>query len=456
MLLEIQEKIKNLSADYGEIHFEVYTTNRISYSKDNIEAVQTSKTSAGNVRALVKGGWGFASFNDMDFDKSIRYALENAKLVSSQKKDKISTIILNNKPVIDSIKTGFEISPASYTLEQKNDLVRRYNEGLKHPGIASTRVTYTDWTVQKYFFNTEGAAIDQTKTFTGVSYGAMAKDGTNVQQAFESIGQYGGMELVINLENKVETVKKRALDLLKASKIESGQYQVLLDPNLAGVFAHEAFGHLSEADFLYENPRMQDVMVLGREFGPEILNIIDDGGIVNLAGYTPYDDEGIKAEKSYLIRNGRLSARLHSRETAAKMNEGVSGNARAVSPAFQPIVRMTNTYIDNGVRSFQELLSSIKDGIYAVDYLGGMTNLEMFTFSAGYAYRIRNGEIKELLRDVVLSGNVFSTLGNITAVGNDIKHHGGLGGCGKAGQSGLPVSTGSPHIIIKDVLIGGV
>jgi TldD protein len=264
------------------------------------------------------------------------------------------------------------------------------------------------------------------------------------------------MELVLDRDNEVELVKKRAMDLLKSKKVESGTYTVLLNPNLAGVFAHEAFGHLSESDFIYENPKMQTVMVLGREFGPPFLNIIDDGSVAGLAGYTPYDDEGIKTGRNYLIMNGLLNSRLHSRETAGKMDENITGNARAVSPAYQPIVRMTNTFIDKGDYEFADLLASIDDGIYAVDYLGGMTNLEMFTFSSAYAYRIKNGKIGELIRDAVLTGNVFSTLHNITKIGKDLTHHGGLGGCGKGGQGGLPVSTGSPHIVIKDVMIGGV
>jgi TldD protein len=455
MFDQMKDKISNLQADYGEIHAETYTSTRVVYSNNNIEAIQTSKTSSGNVRALYRGGWGFASFNDFNLDKSIVSALDNAKLVSKSRDDK-SGIYLSGKPVQADIKTAYGISPDSMTLEQKNDLARKYNEGLKHPKIASTKVTYLDYRTERLFVNTLGSAIRQVKVFTGVSYGAMAKDGTTVQQAFESVGQHGGMELVLGREEKVERVKKRAIDLLTAKKIESGQFTVLLDPNLAGVFSHEAFGHLSESDFLYENPRMQDVMKIGKEFGPDFLNIIDDGGAKDLAGYTPYDDEGIPANKTYLIKNGKLHSRLHSRETAEKMGESPTGNARCVSPAFQPIVRMTNTYIDKGDRDFNQLVSSIEDGIYAIDYLGGMTNLEMFTFSAGYAFRIKNGKIGELIRDVVLSGNVFSTLHNITAIGNDIQHHGGLGGCGKGGQSGLPVGTGSPHIIIKDVLVGGV
>jgi TldD protein len=114
---------------------------------------------------------------------------------------------------------------------------------------------------------------------------------------------------------------------------------------------------------------------------------------------------------------------------------------------------MTNTYIEPGTLSFEDIISDIKEGIYAKDWYGGTTSLEMFTFSAGEAYMIRNGKIAELLRPVVLSGNVFVTLGNIDAVGNDLQMN--QGGCGKGGQSPLPVSNGSPHIRIRRCLIGG-
>ncbi len=450
----IKEKLKTIPADFVEFHFEENLTTKVIYTMQNIEQVQTSKTSSGNVRVFYKGGWGFSSFNEKDIDKSIEEALENAKLVSKHLVKKIN--ILKYPPVTEKIKTSYKIDPLTINIEEKNELVKKYNDILKAEKIASTKVTYTDWMVKKYYINSEGSHIEQEKKFCGISFGAMAKDGTNVQQAFESIGTYGGWELVINLEEKVEEIKKRAIDLLKAKKIESGKYLVLLNPLLAGVFAHEAFGHLSEADFISENPRMKKVMKIGRVFGPEFLNIIDDGSLEGLAGYTPYDDEGIKAKKTYLIKNGRLHSRLHSRETAALMDEEPNGHARALTPLYQPIVRMTNTYIDKGESSFEKMLESIDDGIYALDYLGGMTNLEMFTFSSGYAYRIKNGKKVELLRDVNLSGNVFTTLKNIIAIGNDLEHHGGLGGCGKNGQSGLPVSTGSPHILVKDVLIGGI
>ena len=116
---------------------------------------------------------------------------------------------------------------------------------------------------------------------------------------------------------------------------------------------------------------------------------------------------------------------------------------------------MTNTYIENGDIAFKDLLSGIKKGIYVKDYYGGMTTFEMFTFSAGEGFMIRDGEIAEPVKDVVLSGNLFTTLLNIEGIGNDLKMIESAGGCGKSGQSPLPVSFGSPHLRIKKVVVGG-
>ena len=148
-----------------------------------------------------------------------------------------------------------------------------------------------------------------------------------------------------------------------------------------------------------------------------------------------------------------MVGRLHSRETAGKMGERVTGNARALDYRFPPIVRMTNTYIERGEMSFNDLIADIDEGVYARNWFGGTTSMEMFTFSAGEAYMIRNGKVAELLRPVKLTGNLFTTLMNIDALGNDMDFNQG-GGCGKAGQMPLPVSNGSPHIRIRDVVVG--
>ena len=146
--------------------------------------------------------------------------------------------------------------------------------------------------------------------------------------------------------------------------------------------------------------------------------------------------------------------RLHSRETAARMGEKPTGNARAVNYRYAPIVRMTNTYIVPGTATFNDLIADIKDGVYAKNWYGGTTSMEMFTFSAGEAYRIQNGQIGEMVRPVTLSGNVFQTLENLDGIAGDLAMNEG-GGCGKGGQSPLPVANGSPHIRIQNCLVGG-
>ncbi|HQG42951.1 MAG TPA: TldD/PmbA family protein, partial [Spirochaetota bacterium] len=193
---------------------------------------------------------------------------------------------------------------------------------------------------------------------------------------------------------------------------------------------------------------------IGRRFGPECLQVIDDGSLP-YTGYIPIDDEGIQPQKTYLIKDGILTGRLHSRETAKKMGEQPTGNARAISCGAHPIVRMTNTYIDNGTATADELFDRLGNGLYVAGALGGQTNLEMFTFTPAYAYEVKRGKKTRLLRDCMLSGNVFMTLMNIDSIADDCTMFGGLGGCGKQGQAPLPVSSGGPHLLIKNVLIGG-
>jgi TldD protein len=251
-----------------------------------------------------------------------------------------------------------------------------------------------------------------------------------------------------------QAAAQRAIDLLSAETVVGGQYPVVLDRVLAGVFIHEAFGHLSESDFVYDHPKAQKMMVLGRRFGQDILTVFDDGSLPGLRGTHKYDDEGTPTGRSELIKDGILVGRLHSRETAAKMGEPPTGNARATGYRYAPIVRMTNTAIEGGDISFGDMIGDIKLGVYACEAYGGQTALENFSFSSGYAYMIRDGQIAEMVKDVILAGNLFTTLMNIDAIGNDFEWLQLGGRCGK-GQGGLPVAMGAPHIRIQNVVIGG-
>ncbi|MFC1528828.1 TldD/PmbA family protein [Candidatus Latescibacterota bacterium] len=447
----MKKAIGGLDTDYAEIRIERAATTSLSYLGPVLEDVGTAYTLGGCVRVCVKGGWGFASFNRVeDAAQSALAARDMALLTAGD-----GTVLAETEPVAAIVKNPVTIDPSSVSLEEKRNLLSKYNGlMLAEKEIATTNSIYRDVKKSVWLHTSEGTMLEQEKIYTGIRFMAIAKDGTNIQRGSKTFGDRSGFESVTDLEEEVMNVVKITRELIRAPKVQGGVYTVVLDPLLAGVFTHEAFGHLSESDFVYENPKAREMMKLKRRFGPDFLNIVDDGSIESENGHTLYDDEGVRKGKTYLIKNGILAGRLHSRETAGRMDEQPTGNARAISYAYQPIVRMTNTFIENGDASFEEMLEGITNGIYACEYVGGMTDLERFTFSSKHAYKIENGRITTPLRDVILSGNVFETLNNITRIGNDLRLFSGLGGCGKFGQMPLPVSLGSPHIRIENVLVG--
>ncbi len=445
---QIVDALKRHDADYIEAHFEESQATNIVYRGKRLEEINRVTSSGGNVRALVKGGWGFFSFNQLNkLRDKVSLAVNEARLAAREEL-KLSPV----EPVVDS---GERRNPASVPLAAKKELLDEYNDiMLRTPGIQSTRIAYRDVSRKVVFANSEGSYIEQGKPDLTLRLTAIARENNEVQQAGLSLGSNGDFSAIEGGHDQVKEIARRAAALLHAPQVKGGEHTVILDPVLAGVFAHEAFGHLSEADFVYQNEQLRNIMTPGRRFGSNHLNIVDDATIPTLRGSYKYDDEGTPASKTYLIYEGILVGRLHSRETAAKMAEKPTGNARAINYLFPPIVRMTNTFIEPGSLSFEDMLGDIKEGVYVKDWYGGQTSLEMFTFSAGEAYMIRDGKLAELLRPVVLTGNVFVTLGNIDAIGNDLQMNQG-GGCGKGGQSPLPVSNGSPHIRIRQCLVGG-
>ena len=448
---ELAGVIKRDDADYIEAHLEESQTSHITYRGRELESIGRSTATGGNVRALVRGGWGFVSFNSFDeLPGRADLAVRQAQSVGSE-----ASQLAEVEPVIDTTPAEPDSNPVSMPLAEKKQLLDEYNEIIwRTPQIQTSTIGYADGYKKSIFLNSPGSHIVQERTDINLRLAAVATRDGDVQQVGLSVGSRGDFNLISNLRQPVEQMARHAVELLSAPQVKGGEYTVVLDPVLAGVFVHEAFGHLSESDFVYENERLREIMTLGKQFGSKQLNIIDTATLPALRGSYKYDDEGVPAARTYLIREGKLVGRLHSRETASRMGEKPTGNARAINYHYPPIVRMTNTYIEPGATSFEDMIADIKEGIYARNWYGGTTSMEMFTFSAGEAYMIRNGKIAEPLRPVVLTGNVFTTLKNIDAIGNDLDMNQG-GGCGKGEQSPLPVSNGSPHIRIRHCLVGG-
>lgn len=447
------DALKKSSADYAEIRVETHNATHLAYRGREMEAAGSSSYCGGIVRACTKGGWGLVTFDSLDnLEGHVADACRCAALVGREK-----TELAEVGPIDEERKTDLQRDPRGVGLDEKIRLVHRYNEIIlkASPSIESSHVSYGDSFRTVYFANSRGSYFMEERPRVYCAFSATARDGALVQRSGDGFASAVTYDVVINLEEKIRQTAERAAALLKAPKVAGGAHTVILNPRMAGVFVHEAFGHLSEADFLYENPKMRELMTVGRKVGVPTLTVVDNGALGNTIGSMSYDDEGTPTSKSYLIRDGVLAGHLHSLETAAKMGARPTGNARAVSRQHQPIVRMTNTYIENGVTPTEELFSDVEHGIYACDAFGGQTEFEMFTFSASHGYRIENGQVGELVRDVVLSGNLFQTLNMIDGIGNDLKIFEGAGGCGKGGQSPLPVGYGSPHIRIQGVVIGG-
>ncbi len=450
---QIKTTLRASRADYTEIRLEERESTRVVFRGPDLETADVVLDRGGIVRCLVKdGGWGIATFNDLeDLPHRVQQAYEGARAIQGEPVE-LAPVPVSEDVITVSLEQDFR----GISVTEKKALAEEYNGILLRfaPRIVDTQTVYADTFSRVTFANSEGTIIEEERPEVAIFFSAVAREDGNVQRASESVSKMAGFEVVVGRHALAETVAKRAVDLLAAPRVKGGRYTVVCDPILAGVFAHEAFGHLSEADFVYANSKAQEMMVLGRRFGQEILTIADDGSIPGLRGSHKYDDEGTPTGRADLIKDGVLVGRLHSRETSAKMGEQPTGNARATGYRYPPIVRMTNTFIEGGEIAFGEMIGDIDLGIYACDAYGGETALENFSFSAAYAYMIRDGQIAEMVRDVILSGNLFVTLKHIDAIGDDFQWLEKRGHCGK-GQGGLPVGIGAPHVRIRDVIIGG-
>ncbi len=447
----INKAINESGADYLEIRIEEWRRLNITYRGKDLDEFSNGHSVGGHIRALVNGGWGTASFTDMNSIPQLCKSAERAARLIANGKFELAPIDVHIEKIVPEMKTD----PRDIPVEDKEELVRRYNNIIMSgEKIQSSIVHYSEEILDKALYTSEGTAIEEESVNMSLSATAMAREGSLIQSAHEMDSSALDFNKLTDMDKRIEEVVEKSTSLLKAQPAKPGKFDIVIDPRLTGVFVHEAFGHLSEADFVSQNDNLKDVMKLERQFGTEHLNIIDDGSPRDLPGCSRFDDEGTKTRKNYLIKEGRLVGRLHNRETASRMNEEVSGNARAVNFFYEPVVRMTCTYLDGGDWDRDEMIGDIEKGYYVRNSKGGQTNLEMFTFSGEDAFLIENGEITEQVRDLNLSGNLFETLHQIDAIGSDLEIMRG-GYCGKGEHYPLPVSYGGPHIRIRNIVIGG-
>jgi TldD protein len=451
------EKLKTIlskcDADYADLRYEIKKETSVVFNGKELTQIGSNSTDGFVLRVLIKGGLSSTAFTkESDAEKAVRTASENASLIARTIKQPI--IFARTEPVKDSFLPSLGEDPRTISIDEKLELARSYNSiPLSHEKIATTSTDYMELAREKYFVNTEGTEVREDLLTTRLGGSITSKDGNLIQNVRVGIGGSNGFQLLRNKEEEFEKKTVIALQLLKAKPVEAGVYDVVLNPSMAGVFTHEAFGHFSEADLIEDMPTIREKMKIGAKLGNDVLNITDDPTLPNQLGFYKFDDEGVRARRTELMVAGVLKGRLHSRRTAYALGEALSGHCVAEDYRYPPIIRMGNIFIEPGNHTLDDLLSTLGDGVYLLDHMGGQTSGENFTFGAQYGYRVKNGRATEMIRDINMSGNLYQTLMNITGVGNDLTLS-KTGGCGK-GQMNYHSCNGGPHILIHQVVIGG-
>jgi TldD protein len=453
MFDDLRTIISKIDADYADIRYEIKKEIQIVFSGKELTNVTSNSTDGYVLRVLKNGGLSSVSFTKkQDAGDAIKSAVSNALLIAENNNEPVK--FADTEIIKDTFIPELDEDPRGILLSEKLELLRSYNGiPLRYDGVVTTNIGYSEVIREKFFANTEGSEIREDLVINGIKGMITSSDGDIIQNIRVGFGGSNGFNILRKQDEEFERKTSLVLKLLKAKPVEGGVFNVVLNPDLAGVFTHEAFGHFSEADLIEDNPSMRDKMKIGAKLGNDIVNIVDDPTMPNQLGFYKYDDEGVRTRPRQLMENGILVGRLHSRRTAAAFSETLSGHCVAEDYRYAPIIRMGNIFIEPDLFTFDELISKLRKGLYIIDAKGGETSGENFTFGAQYGYIIENGKLGEMVRDINISGNLYRTLENISAVGNDLELS-KVGGCGK-GQMNIRSTNGAPHIIINNVVIGG-
>ncbi len=450
-ITKVIELAKKSRCEYCDVRHSETISTRIETKNREVEKITSGASAGFGVKILFNGNFGFSYTNK---EEELKKCFEKAfGMVKNREKGKGG--IWQGKAINKKIKTKFKISPLDVPIEEKlKNILEISSLALIDKKIIFSNAVYLDRMSKYVIATSEGSLIEIEQPKTVVRIMTTAKKNNTIESNYDTVDGQVGFELVKNIDKEKfsRNVSEITIKLLTAKKAPGGYMSVIINQKLAGVFAHEAVGHTCEADNMISNSSVYKDKI-GEKIASDLVTLIDEPK-EGTHGYYPFDSEGTPAGKTILIKNGILQNYLHSRETAFKLGAKPTGNGRAMSVFSIPIPRMSCTRIANGNWNFDEMIESIKKGVYLIDSQGGQTNpaLGTFQFGAKYGYLIENGKLMQMIKNVGLNGSILTILNQIDAVGNDIMLSGGS--CGKNAQL-VEVSDGSPHIRIKNILVGG-
>jgi len=450
--------IERSDGDYVEARYHNRDTKMIDISKGEVEDVHSKLLAGVGIRVLKNGCWGFCStskMNEKSLLKTMKEAEKSAELSSKIKKEKVEGL---KEGKIDQGRYEAEVNDSAkdHSMEEKMEMVKETQEFIEDKDkIKSGRCRWREIHDDKFIVNSYGSEAslsDEKLEFYVLAY---SLDNGERVRGRQSRGVTGGWKDMFRDEGPQEMALKAVKDaqeLLDAKHPKGERATVVMNPEMVGLISHEAIGHTVESDFVLSGSITHGK--IGKKVASELVTLVDDGTVTSHAGgWIPVDDEGTKTQRTEIIKDGVLKNYLCDRETAKMLDMEPMGNSRAFEYSDEPIVRMTNTFIEAGDYSPEELIEGVDEGYYLEGAGSGQADANAeFMFGVQKAYRIENGEKTELLRGVTISGSGFEVLKSVDAVADDFRLDMGSGYCGKMQRA--KVDGGGPHIRCE-AMIGG-
>ena len=462
-----------MGADYAEARFHDDKANFYVLRNGIPEMAGFERSRGVGIRVLVEGSMGFTSLNRPDkslLELRVREAVSMARASARTRKKPIS--FSEEKAEEASWEARAKEPYEDVPVEEKMELLMDLEKMLTDRGEVGVQVPFRllqliESTTERYFVNSEGAKIScRVPRMEFVALTTALEPGKGTEQDMVQEGASRGWEFVRELE-PLELIRERIRALARVLKEGAsppkGTIDIVLGSEVVGLMVHESCGHPYEADRIMGREAAQagesfvSVDMLGQRIGTEVVTVVDDPTLEGSYGYYLYDDEGVKARRRYLIKDGIINEFLHNRETAAAL--GVSSNAAARASGFdrEPIVRMANTFMLPGDHEFEELLEDVKLGVFIKTF--GEWNIDDRRFNMRFigreAYLIEKGEIKGPVRRPVLEITTPGFYGSIDALDKNLAFSAAT--CGKGDPvQGVPVWLGGPNVRMRNVRLGGL
>jgi len=443
--------------DYADLYFEHTVLNNLSLEEQIVKSATRSVTQGVGVRVIAGERTGYAYCDEIEVS-----AIRGAALTAAHIAHSPANIAPINMSVGTHTHNLYPVDhPASdETLQQKIELLNRADRTARGHDrrIHEVQAGFSDEYKVVLIANSDGLLMGDVQPLTRLGVTCIADDDGNLQVGRAGGGGRVGLDFFneqLTPEHFATESARQAIVQLEAVEAPAGAMEVVLGPGWPGILLHEAIGHGLESDFNRKGTSAFAGLI-GQRVASELCTIIDDGTIPDRRGSLNIDDEGTPTSRTVLIENGILRGYIQDKLSARLTGARLTGNGRRESYRHLPMPRMTNTYMLSGQSTPEEIIRSVKRGIYAVQFGGGQVDITngKFVFSASEAYLIEDGRITAPVKGATLIGNGPNALTKVTAVGNDMALDEGIGVCGKDGQS-VPVGVGLPTIKISEMTVGG-